>query len=150
MSSSSSWLTLLHRVREYRREVALQSLGQSVQAAQQIRHEAIHVETTLSWLVQAQEQCTLEHRLNPERLRQVHKERENVLSRKRDLHQRLMAADTIVRDEQIFYARKCGEADVLQVLHDRLDANQKQALRRQTEQTQIEAAASLCNGEHWH
>lgn len=146
--SSSHWLATLQRVREYRRDAALQSLAQSIQAATKIRDTADEVAATLSGLGKAQKISDLVGRLDAERLRQICLERDRLQSNLTDLQRQLIAADTLVRQTQEIAAAKSSEAEVLRRLQDRLDSTLQQAQRRQDEQTSLEVTVSLCNGRH--
>lgn len=147
-SSSSPWLATLQRVREYRRDAALQSLAQSIQAAARIRDTTEAVAATLSGLGKAQKVSGQTRRIDSERLRQVSQERDRLQSNLTDLRRQQVTADTLVRQTQVFAAAKSVEADVLRRLQDRLDSTIRQAQRRQDEQTSPEVTVSLCNGRH--
>ncbi len=146
MSSSSPWLATLLRVREYRRDAALQSLAQSLQAATRIRDTSTGVESMLSTLGQAQQQISHAGRLDSERMRQIRQDRDDLRSRLTDLRSEQKTADVAVQVAQTHATAKDAEAEVLRRLHDRLDSARRQAQRRRDEQSPLEAAASLCNG----
>ena len=146
MSSSSPWLATLLRVREHRRDAALQSLAQSLQAATQIRETTTSVETMLSRLGQAQQPSRHAERLDSERLRQIRQDRDDLRSQRTDLLRQQVAAEDVVRQAQANASAKDAEADVLRRLQDRLDSAHRQAQRRRDEQTPLDVAASLCNG----
>ncbi|MBM3971907.1 MAG: hypothetical protein FJ302_18915 [Planctomycetes bacterium] len=148
MSVLSPWLATLQHVREYRRDAALRSLAQSIQAATKIRDTADEVATTLSGLGKAQKASDHVRRLDTERLRQVCLERDRLQSILTDLRRQLIAAEKLVRQTQETAAAKHVEAEVLRRLQDRLDSTIRQAQRRQEEQTPAETFASLCNGRH--
>ncbi len=144
MSSSPPWLAALQRVREYRRDAALQSLAQSLQAATQIRDAATSVEAMISSLGQAQQHSRHAERLDSERLRQIRQVRDDLRSQRTDLLRQQVAADAVIHQAQANAAAKDAEADVLRRLQDRLDSAHRQAQRRQDEQTPLDIAASLC------
>lgn len=148
MSSSSNWLATLRRVREYRRDTALQSLAQSLRAAAQIRDTATSVEAMISSLGQAQQQSGHAERLDPERLRQVRQDRDDLRSQQTDLLLQQVAAEDVVRQAQANASAKDAEADVLRRLQDRLDSAFRQARRRRDEQSPLDIAVSLCNRNH--
>lgn len=146
MSSSSNWLATLLRVREHRRDTALQSLAQSLQAATQIHNSATGVEVVLSHLKQAQQQSSQSGRLDSERLRQIREDRDELRSRLTNLRSQQKAADAAVQVAQAHATAKDAEAEVLRRLQDRLDSARRQAQRRRDEQSPLEATVSLCNG----
>lgn len=146
MSSSSPWLATLLRVREHRRDTALQSLAKSLQVAAKIHDSATGVEVVLSHLSQAQQQSGQSVRLDSERLRQIRQNRDELRSRLTDLRREQKVADAAVQVAQVHAAAKDAEAEVLRRLQDRLDAAHRLAQRRRDEQSPLEAAASLCNG----
>lgn len=143
---SSSWLATLLRVREHRRDTALQSLAQILQAAKNIQNSATSVEAVLSHLGQVQQQCSQFGRLDSERLRQIRHDRDDLRSRLTDLRSEQKVADDAVQVAQAHAAAKDAEAEVLRRLQDRLDSAHQQAQRRRDEQSPLEAAVSLCNG----
>ena len=145
MSSSSNWLATLQRIREHRRDTALQSLARSLQAATQIRDAATSVEAMISSLGQAKQQSHHAKRLDSERMRQTRQVRDDLRSQRTDLLRQQVAADDAVRQAQTNAAAKEAEADALRRLQDRLDSAHRQAQRRRDEQTPLEIAASLCN-----
>ena len=146
MSSSSPWLVTLLSVREHRRDAALRSLAQCLQAATKIRDTSTGLESMLSTLGQAQQQISHAGRLDSERLWQIRQDRDELRSRLTDLHSEQKAADAAVKLAQSHAAAKDAEAEVLRRLQDRLDSAHRQAQRRRDEQSPLEAAASLCNG----
>lgn len=146
MASSSHWLATLQRIREHRRDVARQSLAQSLQAARDIREKAIRAEATLTTLGKAQLQTGQTGRLDPERLQQIRQDRDVLKSHRDALRRQQSAADAAVHQAQTEAAAKDAEAEVLRKLQDRLDSAHRQAQRRRDEQTSIEVAISLCNG----
>lgn len=148
MSSSSLWLATLLRVREYRRDTALQSLAQNLQTASKLHNLATDVEVVFSRLGQAQQQSGQSGRLDSERLRQIRQDRDDLRSRLTVLRSEQKVADGAVQVAQAHAAAKDAEAEVLRRLQDRLDSARQQAQRRRDEQSLLEAAASLCNGRH--
>lgn len=148
MSSSSPWLATLLRVREYRRDIALLSLAQSLQTAKDIQDSAISVEVVLSRLGQVQQQSGQSGQLNSERLQQIRQDRDDLRSRLTIFRNEQKVADDAIQVAQAHAAAKDAEAQVLRRLQDRLDSGRRQAQRRRDEQSPLEAAASLCNG--WH
>lgn len=146
MTSSPKWLSILQRVREHRRDAALHSLAQSLQAATKIREAISGVEETISSLSHAQQQCAHAGRLDAERLLQIRQDRDNLRSQLTDLIRRRGAAEVAVVQIQAIAAEKDAEVDVLRRLSDRYDSADRQARRRQDEQSLTEFAASLCNG----
>ena len=145
MSSSPSWLATLLRVREYRRDTALQSLAQNLRTATQIRDAATSVEALISSLGQAQQQGRHVERLDSERMRQIRQDRDDLRSQRTDLLRQQVAAEDVVRHAQANVAAKDAEAEALRRLQDRLDSAHRQAQRRRDEQTPLDIAASLCN-----
>lgn len=146
MSSSSPWLATLLRVREHRRDTALQSLARSLQVATKIHESAASVEAVLSRLGQIQQQSGQSGRLDSERLRQIRQDRDDLQSQLNDLHNQQKAADSAVQLAQANATAKDAEAEVLRRLQDRLDSARRQAQRRRDEQSPLEVAGSLCNG----
>ncbi len=147
MSSSSPWLATLLRVREYRRDAALQSLAQSLRTASKIRDTTASVESMLTTLGQAQQQISQAGHLDSERLRQLRQGRDDLRSRLTDLRSEQKTADAVVQVAQAHAAAKDAEAEVLRRLQDRLDSTHRQAQRRRDEQSPLEATDSLCNGQ---
>ena len=145
MSSSPPWLATLQRVREHRRDAALQSLARSLQAATQIRDAATSVDAMISNLRQAQQPSRHAERLDSERLRQIRQERDDLRSQRTDLLRQQLAAEAVVHREQANAADKDAEAEVLRRLKNRIDSTHRQAQRRRDEQTPLDIAASLCN-----
>lgn len=145
MSSSSPWLATLLRVREHRRDAALQSLARSLQTATQIRDAATSVEAGISSLGQAQQQSRHVERLDSERMRQIRQDRDELRSQRTDLLRQQVAAEAVVRQAQANAAAKDAEADVLRRLQERLDSAHRQAQRRRDEQSPLDVAVSLCN-----
>ena len=148
MSSSSPWLATLLRVREYRRDTALQSLAQSLRTVTQIRDTTTGVESMISSLGQAQQQIRHAERLDSERLRQIRQDRDDLRSQKTDLLRQQVAAEEVVRQAQANASAKDAEAEVLRRLQDRLDSAHRQAQRRRDEQSPLDVAVSLCNRKH--
>ena len=146
MLSSPKWLSTLQRVREHRRDAALHSLAQRLQAATKIREAISGVEETISSLSHAQQQCINSGRLDAERLLQIRQDRDNLRSRLSDLNRQRGVAEAVVGQVQAIAAEKDAEVDVLRRLSDRYDSADRQARRRQDEQSLTEFAASLCNG----
>lgn len=146
MSSSSPWLNTLLRVREHRHDAALQSLAQSLQAAETIRDTAVSVETALSGLRQAHRQNGQSGHLDSERLRQLRQERDDLQSQREFLTNQQQASDAVVQQNRKVVAAKDAEAEVLRRLQDRLDSAHRQAQRRQQEQSSVDVTVSLCNG----
>ncbi len=146
MLSSQNWLATLQRIREYRRDTALQSLAQSLRTATQIRDTAASVESMISSLGQAQQQSRHASRLDSERMRQLRQGRDELRSQRAILQLQQVAADAVVRQAQANAAAKNVEADVVRRLQDRLDSAHRQAQRRRDEQSPLDVAVSLCNG----
>jgi hypothetical protein len=147
MSSSPNWLAALERIREYRRDTALQSLAQSLRTATQIRDTTARIEAMIASLENAQQQSRQPSRLDAERMRQHRQDRDELRSQKVNLQLQQAAADADVLQAQADAAAKNAEADVLHLLRDRLDSAHRQSSRRQLEQSPLEVAISLCNGE---
>ena len=147
MSSSPTWLATLQRVREYRRDAALQLLAQQLQAATKIRNSAAEVESNLARQGQAQQQSSYTGRLDSDRLRQLRLERDSLRSELSALSIQRSSADTAVRQAQVHATAKDAEAEVLRRLQDRLDSTQRQEQRRRDDQSSMESAVSLCNGQ---
>ena len=145
MPSSPPWLATLQRVREHRRDAALQSLARSLRAATQIRDAATSVEAMISSLGQAQQQSRHAERLDSERLRQIRQDRDDLRSQRTNLLHQQAAAEAVVHREQANAAAKDSEAEVLRRLQDRLDSAHSQAQRRRDEQSPLDVAVSLCN-----
>ena len=148
MSSSSPWLATLLRVREYRRDTALQSLAQSLRTVTQIRDTTPGVASIIPSLGQAQQQIRHAERLDSERLRQIRQDRDDLRSQKTDLLRQQVAAEEVVRQAQANASAKDAEAEVLRRLQDRLDSAHRQAQRRRDEQSPLDVAVSLCNRKH--
>ena len=146
MSSSLPWLATLLRVREHRRDAALKSLAQSLQAATNIRDTTSHVASVLARLGQAQQQISQSGRLDPDRLQHMRKDRDSLRTQKTELLRQQAVAETAVRQAQVNAAAKDAEADVLRRLQDRINSAHRQAQRRRDEQTPSDVADSLCNG----
>ena len=146
MPSSPSWLVSLQRVREYRRDAALQLLAQQLQVAGKIRDAVAGVESNLVHVGQAQQQTGHAGRLDSERLRLIRQERDDMRSQLKELRGQQTSADASVREAQALAATKEAESEVLRRLQDRLDSAHRQAQRRREEQTPHEATVSLCNG----
>lgn len=146
MSSSSPWLATLLRVREHRRDTALQSLAQSLQAASKIHESAAAVEVVLTRLNQTQRQCSQFGGLDSERLRQIRQDRDDLRRRLNEFQTQQKAADAAVQLAQANATAKDAEAEVLRRLQDRLDSTQRLVQRRRDEQSPLEVTVSLCNG----
>lgn len=146
MLTSPKWLSTLQRVREHRRDAALHSLAQSLQAEAAIRESINSVEGTISNLSQSQQQCVHSGRLDAERLLQIRQDRDNLRSQLTELNRQRGAAEAVVVQAQAIAVEKDAEVDVLQRLSDRYDSAHRQARRRQDEQSLAEVVASLCNG----
>ena len=136
---------MLQRVREHRRDAALQSLAQSLQAATQIRDTTIRVEAMIASLGQAQPPSGHAERLDSERMRQIRQDRDDLRSQRTDLLRQQVAAEAVIHQAQANAAAKDAEADVLRRLRDRLDSAHRQAQRRRDEQSPRDVAVSLCN-----
>ncbi len=145
MSSLTPWLTTLQRVREHRRNTALQSLAQSLQTAKKIRDTTIRVESMISSLGQALQQSNHAGRLDSERMRQIRQHRDDLRSHLTDLNNQQTSANATVHQAQVNATAKDSEAEVLRRLQDRLDSTHRQAQRRRDEQTPLDVAVSLCN-----
>lgn len=146
MSSSPKWLSTLQSVREHRRDAALQSLAQNLQAATKIRETIRGVEVTISRLSHTQQQCTHSGQLDAVRLLQIRQDRDALRSQLANLVQQQSVAENAVHQAQSVAAEKDAEFDVLRRLSDRLESAHRQSLRRQEEQTPTETVVSLCNG----
>lgn len=146
MPSSTPWLATLLRVREHRRDTALQSLAQSLQAATKIRDTTIRVEAMISGLGKAQQQSSDAGRLDSERMRQIRQDRDDLRFQRTDLLRQQVVAEAVVRQVQANASAKDAEAEVLRRLQDRIDSAQRQAQRRRDEQSPIDVTVSLCNG----
>ena len=137
MSSSPQWLSILQRVREHRRDTALHSLAQSLQAAARIRDAINITDTAIARLADAQQQSTPSGRLDADRLRQIRQDRDALRFQLTELRQQQSAANAAIRQAQSVAAEKDAEVDVLQRLSDRHDSADRQARRRQDEQSLI-------------
>ena len=146
MPSSSNWLGMLQRIREHRRDTALQSLARSLQAATQIRDATASVEAMISSLSHTQKPTGRIERLDSQRLRQLRQDRDDLRSRRSDLRHQQVAAEAVVHQAQANAATKDNEVEVLRRLQDRLDFTHRQAQQRRDEQSPLDAAVSLCNG----
>lgn len=146
MSSSPKWLSTLQRIREHRRDVALHSLAQSLQTSAKIGAAINGVEEEISTLSQAQQHSVRSGRLDAERLLQMRQGRDTLRSQLAELVQQQSVAEIAVRQAQSVVADQDAEVDVLRRLSERLDSADRQAQRRQEEQTPTEIAVSLCNG----
>ena len=145
MLSSPKWLSTLQRVREHRRDAALHSLARSLQAAAHIRDTISGAEALIARLAEAQQQCTQAGRLDSDRLLQIRQDRDNLRSQLTELRPQQSAAEAAVRQAQSAATIKNAEVDVLRRLSDRFDSDDRQARRRQEEQSPLEITDSLCN-----
>lgn len=147
MPSPSTWLATLLRVREHRHDAALQSLAQSLHVAKSIRDVATDVEAKLSQLGQALQHAGQSGRLDSDRIRQLRQDRDVLRIRQDDLRSQQTTANAAVRQAQTDATAKDAEAEILRRLRDRLDYAHQQTQRRREEQTPLEIALSLCNGQ---
>jgi flagellar biosynthesis chaperone FliJ len=147
MSSSPKWLSTLQDIREHRRDVARHFLAQSLQASAKIGAAINGVAEEILILSQAQQQSVRAGRLDAERLLQMRQDRDTLRSQLAELGQQQSVAGIALHEAQSFVADQDAEVDVLRRLSERLDSAQRQAQRRQEEQTATEIAVSLCNGQ---
>jgi len=145
MSLSPLWLATLQRVREYRRDTALQSLACSLQAATQIHDQADLVEARISGLRKEQQESGQAEPLDPARLRQIRQDRDNLMSQRAEVLRLRLVADAAVHQARANAAEKESEAQALRRLQERLDADEHQARRRHGEQSAMGIVVSLCN-----
>ena len=146
MPSSPAWLTTLQRIREHHRDSALHSLAQCLAAVAKVRDTATHVESQIADRSAAQQQVSDQRRLDPNRLRQIRQDRDDLRTQLAALRQQQSVAESAVCQAQAMATKKNTELDALRKLSSRYDSAHQQARRRQEEQSPVETAASLCNG----
>ncbi len=148
MPGSPNWLTTLLRVREHRRDAALQSLAQSLSSAKLVQDANAVIEEEASNLSRAQQGSGCFGRLNLERLSQFRQCRDGLRQELAESHRRLELANVEIRQCQGVVTARDAERHVLQRLTDRLNESDRTAQRRRDEQIGTESARSLCNGDH--
>ena len=138
MFDSPRWLTALTRIREYQRDTALQTLAQSVRAANEIREATASVtdEIADSKLRQPHD-GSLKH-VNVEQLRQWRADRDGLQAALKELHRRQITADSEVHEAQLTVAMKKSAVEVLQRLRGRLDTQHRVRLHQLDEQQRLE------------
>src|SRR5439155_17850232 len=93
MFESPRWLTTLLRVREHRRDMALQSLAQSLQTANAARDSAESVANAVSSLTKVQQRDGSVGRVDVARLRQLRQTRDELRTELTERHRQQTAAD---------------------------------------------------------
>ena len=147
MSESPRWLTTLTRVREHRRDEALQSLAQSLQTANAARDAVDSVAEAVSRLTKNQQRDSSAGRVDVERLRQLHQTRDDLRTELAERHRRQTAADAEVQHSQAVATACQTEVEVLQNLNERYVTENRVTQRRRDERILLETAVSLCNSE---
>jgi hypothetical protein len=146
MSALPGWLTTLQRVREYRRDVAWQTLSQSQRSASEAAEITRSVAQAIARVQDDQQRAGQAGRVDAERLRTLHADRELQRSRLRDVGRLQAAADRQLQQDQNAAVACEADVEILQRLSDRLLAaarlEQQQRLATETWQ----ASLSLSNG----
>jgi flagellar biosynthesis chaperone FliJ len=148
MPATPNWLSTLLRVREQRRDAALQSLAQSLSSAKTVQNANAVIEEEVSNLAHAQQSSGSFGRLDLERLSQFRQCRDDLRRRLAESRRRLELANGEIRQCQGVVTARDAERHVLQRLTDRLNDSDRVSQRRCEEQIGMESAGSLCNGDH--
>jgi hypothetical protein len=148
MPASPNWLTTLLRVREHRRNAALQSLAQRLSSAKFVQKANAVIEEEVSSLARAQKSSGCFGRLDLERLSQFRQCRDDLRRKLAESRRRLELAKVEIRQCQGIVTARDAELRVLQRLTDRLNESDRVSQRRREEQIGTESAGSLCNGDH--
>ncbi len=148
MPGSPNWLTTLLRVREHRRDAALQSLAQSLSSAKVVQNANAVIEEEASSLARAQQSSGCFGHLDLERLSQFRQCRDGLRQELAESHRRLELANVEIRQCQGIVTARDAERRVLERLTERLSESDRVSHRRREEQVGTEAARSLCNGDH--
>ena len=132
MPHSPRWLSALMRVREQRRDTALQSLGKSLLAAKTAGDVTQLAAAKLSQLTTVQQQDGSLRRVDVDRLRQLRANREDLRAELTEHLQRQEEADAGVKRAQTSAVARDSEVEVLSRLADRyLAANRIDEKRRE-------------------
>jgi len=147
MFESPRWLTTLLRVREHRRDKALQSLAQSLQTANAARDSAESVANAVSSLTKVQQRDGSVGRVDVERLRQLRQTRDELRTELTERHRQQTVADAEVQHSQAAATACQTEVEVLQNLNERHVEENRITQRRRDQRILLETAVSLCNGD---
>lgn len=147
MSQSPRWLPTLMRVREHRRDTALQSLAASLNVAKTANDATQSTAAKLSQLNVAQQQSNSTHRLDIERLRQLRATRDGLRTELAEHIQRQTDATAKVKQAQQAAVTRDSEREILVRLADRYQAANRLNERRREEQILGETSVTLCNGD---
>ena len=148
MPATPTWLTALLRVREHRRDAALQSLAQSASSAMFAKKANAVIEEEVSKLAHAQKGRGFFGRLELECLSQFRQCRDDLRRKLAESRRRLELANVKIRQCQNIVTARDAELHVLQRLTGRLNESDRVSQRRREEQIGTESAHSLCNGDH--
>ena len=134
------------RVREHRRDLALQSLGKSLHAAKSASDAAHSVATQLSLLTESQQRDgSSSPRIDVDRLRQSRSNRDDLRAELSASLRRQADAESDVQQAQSTAVARDSEVEVLDRLSDRYRAQRRIGDKRREEQILSEATVTLCN-----
>ena len=146
MSLSPRWLPALMRVREHRRDAALQSLGKSLLAVRTASDATQTITAEISRLKAAQ-QDNSSPRIDIDRLLQLRANRDDLRAELTERLQRQAEADAGVKQAQAIAVTRDSEVEILVRLSDRYQTANRITANRREEQILSEAAVTLCNGD---
>ena len=146
MSLSPRWLPALMRVREHRRDAALQSLGKSLLAARTASEATQATATEISQLTASQQDHSLHH-VDVDRLRHLRANRDHLRAEFVERLQLQAEADAGAKQAQAIAVRRDSEVEILVRLSDRYQTANRIIEKRREEQILAEAAVTLCNGD---
>ena len=146
MSHSPRWLSALMRVREHRRDAALQSLGKSLLAARTASEATQATATEISLLTATQQDRSLHH-VDVDRLRHLRANRDHLRAEFVERLQLQAEADEGVKQAHAIAVTQNSEVEILVRLSDRYQTANRIIEKRREEQNLAEAAVTLCNGD---
>ncbi|MCX7421349.1 MAG: hypothetical protein NT013_17650 [Planctomycetia bacterium] len=147
MSQSPRWLPILIRIRDHRRDAALQSLAAGLNVAKTANDATESTAAKLSQLNISQQQCNSTHRLDIERLRQLQIIRDGLRAELAERIQDQTDAAAKVKQAQQAAVARDSEREILVRLADRYQAANRLNERRCEEQILWETSVTLCNGD---
>lgn len=134
------------RVREHRRDAALQSLGKSLLAAR-TASDATQITITEISRLTATQQDRSSHRIDIDRLLQLRAKRDDLRAELTERHQLQVEADARVTQAQTLVVTRDSEVEILVRLSDHYQTANRLTENRREEQILSEAAVTLCNGD---